>query len=636
MIVATAGHVDHGKTALVMALTGVDTDRLPEEKRRGMTIEPGFAHADLGGGAAMSFVDVPGHERFIRNMLAGVAAIDFALLVVAADDGPMPQTLEHLAVLDLLEVTHAAVAITKIDRVDAARVQAVRSAVAAHLAPTGLRNAPLFALSAWTGEGIDALREHLAQVQCTRPSRSTQGVFRLAVDRSFSRAGAGMVVTGAVLSGRSTVGQRLVVSPAGLPARVRAIQVRGQEVDGVGAGERCALNLAPAAGERLEAERGDWVVAPPAHAPTSRLDVRMRVLGTVPSALKPGASLQLHIGAASRPARVVPLAPRQLEPGSAGLAQLVLDAPVAALHGDRFILRDAAAHRIVGGGRVLDAFAAARHRSQPQRLADLHALQLPSTAQVLETLLAGHPEGIEWDVFARAMNLEGEEQERLRGAVPARDVAHPGGLRRVAPAHWAALESRVAQVLAHWHAQHPDSLGMTETQLVAALAPAADAVLRRAAIRSERAAHRIVRDGFVFRLPGHAARLSTEDAARLRSAIDVMRPYGLRPPPLGQLAPLLNLSLADASDFLERAAALGHLVRVAKNRFFLPATIDELVAIARATAAQAPDGRFEAASFRDRSGIGRNLSIQLLQFFDRCGITRFAGERRTMGGADTG
>jgi selenocysteine-specific elongation factor len=630
MIIATAGHVDHGKTSLVMALTGVNTDALPEEKRRGMTIEPGYAHSDLDTDVTVSFVDVPGHERFIRNMLSGVAAIDCALLVVAADDGPMPQTLEHLSVLDLLGITRAAVAITKIDRVDAARVEQLRSAVAAHLQVGSLRDAAIFAVSALTGEGINALRLHLSQLQRSLPPRASNGGFRLAVDRCFSRPGAGTIVTGAVLSGHVAAGDKLVISPAGHLARVRGVQVHGRDVDRAQAGERCALNLAGAGGERIEVERGDWIVAPSAHAPTTRLDASVRLLADLPSALKAGAALQFHIGAATCGVRVIPLASRQLEPGTTGPVQLKLAASVSALHGDRFVLRDAAAHRIVGAGRVLDPFAPARHRTRPERLADLHALSQPSKTRALESLLTAHAEGVEWTLFAQAMNLDSGEQAALRFQVPAHEVAHGGGVRLVAPAHWQALRDRVLQVLAEWHAQHPDSLGMTETALVLALAPMADGVLRRAAIRAERAADRIVRDGFVFRLADHTARLTSKDAARLQQVIAVMQPFGLRPPPLGELAPLLNMQLDEASEFLERAAALGHLVRVAKNRFFLPETINELVEIARRTAMDAPEGRFDAASFRDRSGIGRNLSIQLLHFFDRSGITRFAGERRSM------
>ncbi|HWP12699.1 MAG TPA: selenocysteine-specific translation elongation factor [Ramlibacter sp.] len=627
MIIATAGHVDHGKTSLVRALTGVDTDALPDEKRRGMTIEPGYAHAELDAGVTVSFVDVPGHERFIRNMLSGIAAIDAALLVVAADDGPMPQTLEHLAVLDLLGVSRAAVAITKVDRVDPARIEQVRSAIGL-LGGGSLRDAAVFEVSTLSGQGVEALRRHLADMQRGIPARTPDGAFRLAVDRRFSRPGAGTIVTGAVLSGRVAAGDKLLISPAGHPARVRAVQVHGLEVQHAHAGQRCALNLAAAGGEHLEVERGDWVLAPCAHAPTMRLDASLRLLADLPSPLKAGASLQLHIGAAACAARVIPLAQRQLEPGATGLVQLLLAAPVSALHADRFVLRDAAARRFVGGGAVLDPFAPARRRAWPERLADLQALAEPALPHVLERLLAAHGEGVEWYRFAQAMNLDDGQQAALRSQVPAHEAAHAGGLRLVAPAHWHALQARVKQVLADSHAQHPESLGMTEAALVAALAPAGDGVVRRAAIRAERAAGRIVRDGFVFRLPGHAARLSAEDAARLHQVINVMQPFGLRPPPLGELAPLLDMPLAQASAFLERAAALGHLVRVAKNRFFLPATIDELVAIARQTALDAPDGRFDAASFRDRSGIGRNLSIQLLEFFDRSGMTRLAADRR--------
>lgn len=629
MIVATAGHVDHGKTSLVLALTGTDPDTLPEEKRRGMTIEPGYAHADLAPDAPATFVDVPGHERFIRNMLAGVSAIDCALLVVAADDGPMPQTLEHLAVLNLLGISRGAVAITKTDRVDQARVEQVRSALVAQLAASAMPGAAMFAVSTVTGEGVDALRAHLAELARQLPARAPQGAFRLAVDRCFSRPGAGIVVTGAVLSGRVAAGDKVTISPAGHSARVRSMQVRGHDSASAQAGQRCALNLVALAGERLEVERGDWIVAPPAHAPSQRLDVTLRLLADN-GPLKGGAALQLHLGATSCPARVIPLALRQLEAGTTGTAQLLLDAPVNALHGDRFVLREPAAHRIVGGGHVLDPFAPARRRDRPERLAQLEALGRPSLPQVLEGLLAAQREGVEWTRFAQAMNLDAQQQAQLRAQVPAHEVAHAGGLRLVALSDWQALADRVGQLLGEWHARHPDSLGLTETALLAALGPGADFVVRRAAIRAELTAGRVVRDGFVLRLPQHRARLSAQDAARLQQVVSVMQPFGLRPPPLGELAPLLEMPLNEASAFLERAAALGHLVRVAKNRFFLPATIDQLVAIARRTALDAPDGKFDAASFRDRSGIGRNLTIQLLEFFDRSGVTRFIGGLRSV------
>jgi selenocysteine-specific elongation factor len=638
MIVATAGHVDHGKTRLVQTLTGTDTDRLADEKRRGMTIEAGFAHADLGQGEPIGFVDVPGHERFVRNMLAGVAAVDFALLVVAVDDGPMPQTLEHLAILDLLGIEHGACALTKIDRVAESRVREVAAAVTALLRVTSLHDAPLFPLSTLSGEGTAALRVYLAEVQRTMPPRAADGHFRLAVDRCFTRPGAGLVVTGAVLSGQARAGDELVASPRGITLRLRGIQSHGRDAAVARAGQRCALNLAGAGGERAEVERGDWIVARMVHAPTTRLDVQLRLLPVTPKPLSADAPLQLHLGAATRPVRATPLQSRRLGPGATGLVQLVLDTPVSALRGDRFILRDAAAQRIVGGGRVLDPFAPARGRARPERLADLEALTEDRASVALARLLRAHPEGVEWPRFAQAWNLDDAAGDALRGALPVHAVVHGAGLRLVESDHWQGLLARVDQVLGEWHAAHPDSLGLGEAAFLAACAgawggaPAARGytVLHQAALRQRIAAGAVVREGFVLRLVSHHAQLAAEDEAQLQHLIAALQPFGLRPPPLVELARLLGLDAASASAFLQRAALLGHLVQVAKNRFFLPVTIEALLRAAREVAATAPDGRFDAASFRDRSGIGRNLSIQLLEFFDHSGITRFAGERRSM------
>lgn len=631
MIVATAGHVDHGKTALVRALTGIDTDRLPEEQRRGMTIEAGYAHADLGQGEPVGFVDVPGHEHFIRNMLTGVSGVDFALLVVAGDDGPMPQTLEHLAVLDLLCIAHGACVLTKSDRVDAARLDEVAGAMRKLLDATCLQGAPLFPVSALTGAGLPAVRSCLAEAQAALPARPADGRFRLAVDRSFTRPGAGLVVTGTVLSGRARVGDEVVAAPSGSRLRVRAIQRHGADVTEARAGQRCALNLAAAGGDRAVIERGDWVVAGAAYAPTARLDVQLRVLSDVANGVPADALLQLHLGAATRQARVAPLQGRRLAAGSHELVQLVLDAPVSTLRGDRFILRNAAEHRIVGGGRVLDPFAPARGRARPQRLADLEALACDSAPAACARLLDAHPEGLEFLPFAQSWNLDDAAADALRHALRAQEVPHREGLRLVALRHWSDVHARIDAVLADWHAAHPDHLGLGESQLLAACAPGrGDTLVARAALRQRVEAGAVVRGGLLLRLASHQAELGPEDAARLVQLRTVLAPCGLRPPPLGDIAPLLDLELDAAAAFLQRAAQLGHVVQVAKNRFFLPETLQALVQVARETAASDPGGRFDAASFRNRSGVGRNLSIQLLEFFDRCRITRFAAGRRAI------
>lgn len=642
MIVAAAGHVDHGKSSLVFALTGMRTDRLPEEQRRGMTIEAGYAHADLGGGLIADFVDLPGHERYLRHLLAGIAAADLALLVVAADDGPMPQTFEHLQALQLLGVRRIVPVLTKVDRVDAARLREAREALLALLRVEEASDAPVFEISAPAGIGVEPLRQHLADVARALPARNTDAGFRFAIDRAFTSAGAGLVVTGTLLSGSVQPGDELRAAPGGSAVRVRGLQRHGRPVPRAANSERCAINLAPVAGEKLEVERGDWLVSAALPAPTRRMDVSWQSAAAttdeLPSVPPTGGGtrrhLHLHIGTAVRSARLIAL-------GDSRYAQLLLDHPVSAQRGDRFLLRDPAVQRLVGGGIVLDAQAPERGRAKPERLADLDALALDDPAQALARLLRSHAEGVEWPAFARNWNLPADARASLVAALDTVEVAHgSGALRLLDRAAWQALQDSICATVRRWHTDHPASRGLADAALHAALKSApgqngsrggeADAALRRAALRELQQRGALVRDGFVWRLPEHEAQLDEADATLLQRVREALEPCGLRPPPLSELLSLLDLPAADATAFLHRAAALGHLVQVAKNRFFLPETLVALADIARELAAASPDGRFEVIPFRDRSGIGRNLSIQVLEHFDRMRITRFALERRTM------
>jgi len=653
MIVATAGHVDHGKSTLIAALTGQRTDRLPEEQRRGMTIEAGYAHADLGNGAVIDFVDLPGHERYLHHLLAGVAAADVTLVVVAADDGLMPQTHEHLALLRALGRARIVPVLSKVDRVDAARVAEVAAAVTQALAGHGFDGVEPLEVCAPRGQGLEALRKCLQEMHLALPPRDESGGFRLAVDRLFVRSGAGLVATGTVLCGRAGVGDELRVLPSGAALRVRALQRHRQAVAHAGAGQRVALNVVPLAGEQPLLERGDWLVAPTLAWPTRRIDVCWASVKAPPppglvvglgfeAVPAPRAAVQLHLGNTVRPARIVPIG----EGAHGQHAQLLLDRPVSALHGDRFVLRDAAAQRLLGGGVVLDCAPPARGRARAQRLAELQALATDAPAQALGGLLACRREGLDGAAFALNWNLPPHTLDALAAQTGAVRIAHGGGTRLVGAAAWQALVDAVPHLLAQVHRDQPASRGLSDDALHRALrggwdhtgqsfppgraTPSLDAALRRAAIEHLRRHGVIERDGFAWRLPGHEARLSEPDAARLQRVIAVLAPHGLRPPPLGEIAASLELPLPEAAAFLQRAAALGHLVQIAKNRFFLPATLQALVEVARATAAASPDGRFEVIPFRDRSGIGRNLSIQVLEHFDRVHITRFANERRSM------
>jgi selenocysteine-specific elongation factor len=630
MIVATAGHVDHGKTTLVKALTGTDTDRLAEEKRRGMSIDLGFAYADFGSETPIGFVDVPGHERFLRNMLAGVAAVDFALLVVAADDGPMPQTREHVAILDLLGIEQGAVAITKIDRVSAERLAEVRVEVAALLAKSALQGAPVFPIATPSGEGLAVLRTHLMAADRAWTGRSTQGNFRLAVDRSFTIDGAGLVVTGAVFSGSVSLGDQLLISPQGTPVRVRSIHAQNQTALLARAGQRCALNLVGTGLKRHEVQRGDWIVSPMAHAPTARLDVRLSVLGSEPRALTHWTPVHLHIGATALSARVATLGDRSIGPGSTGLAQLVLDQPISAMRGDRFILRDQSGRSTIAGGFVVDPFGLARGRSKPARLAQLSAMELPSASDGLMALMAVTPEGVDLARFGQAWNFTTHELDSLQQSLAIQVIATASGRVAVATSQWALLRNAICAAVDAWHGEQADSLGPTDAELGTQLAARKTSAVFRAASKSLLTDGSLVRAGLSLRRPGHRARLDAEDGLLLERVSAILQTHGLRPPIVGELATMLDMDLPLLREFLLRVSALGHLVRIAKNRFFLPSTVVALSELAATLAAQSADGMFDAAQYRDQSGIGRNLTVQVLEFLDRIAVTKLIGDRRAM------
>ena len=440
MIVGTAGHIDHGKTALVKALTGIDADRHPEEKRRGITIDLGFAYAEKFG-----FIDVPGHERFVHTMLAGAGGIDAALLVVALGDGIMPQTREHVAILDLLGIDRGIVALTKADLAPV-RVAEVGAAVRALLAPTGLRDAVLIPVSALTGQGIDDLRDALPGLGPRR--RDLAGYPRLAVDRAFTRTGAGLVVTGTLVAGRIAVDDRLLLSPAGIALRVRGLHAQNQPAPVAEAGQRVALNIA---GPRLSKDavtRGDWVLHPALHAPTVRLDARVRLLADAPAALRPDAPVHLHLAAAQVMGRVAPLDRERIGLGAEALVRLTLERPIGALAGDRLVLREAGAARTIGGGVVIDPFPPARGRRTPGRMAVLQALERPDPVAALRALLALPPGWVERAGFMRAHNLPAAAQEAVLLAVPATGIADLA----MAPAALEVVRADVEQALAAHHA----------------------------------------------------------------------------------------------------------------------------------------------------------------------------------------
>jgi len=622
MIVGTAGHIDHGKTALVKALTGVDADRLAEEKARGITLDLGFAYADLGAGAVTGFVDVPGHEKLVRTMLAGAGGIDFALIVVAADDGVMPQTLEHIAILDLLGVSRGAVAMSKADLADAARRGDVAAQVRAALAGTALADAPVLPVSSLTGEGVDALRALLARAEADTGARDAAGPFRLAVDRSFTLAGAGAVVTGMVLSGRVAAGDAVVIGPLGLPARVRGIRAQDRKVEAGTAGQRCALNLAGEGVTKDAIERGDVILSPALHAPSDRIDALLRVL---PSEKKPVSTwfpARLHSHAVEVGARIVPLA-GDLAPGASGFVQIVLERPIAAAVGDRFVLRDTSASRSLGGGCFVDLRAPARRRGTPERLAWLEAARELRPAPALAALLALAP--VDLPAFLRDRALDAADGPRLCAAIGAETI----GTHALSAAMASSLREALLAALGAFHEDNPDLAGLGREKLRMSLQPRLPRDAFLAFLRGEAEARRIVLDGAFVRLPGHAVRMSAEDEAlwqRIRPQL--LGEARFRPPRVRDFAGEFGVDEREVRRVLRLTQRLGRTDRIALDHFFDREVVREMAAIVREVAAASDDGWFTAAAFRDRVHNGRKVAIEILDFFDGLGLTLRKGDLR--------
>jgi selenocysteine-specific elongation factor len=617
MIVATAGHVDHGKTALIEALTGTDTTHLPEERTRGMTIDLGFASLALPEGGFLGFVDVPGHERFVQNMLAGISGVDLALLVVAADDGIMPQTREHLEILDLLGVSEGVVALTKIDRVDSVRLALVTDSITRLLAPTHLKDAPVFPVSSPNKVGIAALRDYLFLRTSTANKHRHGAALRLPIDRKFVVEGVGLVVTGTVASGEVALGDRLSLMPQNKPVRVRGVQTHHSAVDSLGAGERCALNVVAADLDHSLLSRGSWIVAPEIAVTTRHLDARLTPAAE--GVIKDGTRIGFCHGAANTSGRLVLLS----VDANPLYVQIVLDKPVHALALDRFILRDADGRKTVAGGVVLDPFPQIRGRRRPERIAMLTALDQPDVRKVFASLLTVAPDGIELERFAQAWNISSDEAETLLES-----VGHARFEGRVYDANqWRQGRDALLAELTRFHAAHPDSFGPATAQLLRADLFTGGRTFRHAIFNSLIRDKELVRDGTQVRRPTHEIELSVPENVLWRKLSPLLGPER-QPMTVHDIAREQELDFRIVNTVLERASRAGYVVRINDRRYLHKAVIPELATEAEALAASSSDGLFDAATFRDQANLGRRVSIELLEYFDRIRFTQRVGDQR--------
>ncbi len=628
-VIGTAGHVDHGKSSLVRALTGMDPDRLREEKEREMTIDLGFAWLDLPGEERIGVIDVPGHKDFIKNMLAGVGGIDAALFVVAADEGVMPQTQEHLDILDLLQVKAGVIALTKIDLVsDPEWLELMEADLLEHLEGTALEHAPIIHVSARTGAGLDQLKAAIAASLRSVETRQDRGRARLPVDRIFTIAGFGAVVTGALMDGVLRVGDEIELQPAGLKGRIRGIQSHKDKLERAYPGHRVAINLTGIGVEQIR--RGDVVAAPGILRATTLLDASLRYLADAPIALKHGAAVDFFSGAVETPARLRLLDKEILKPGETAWVQLQLEAPVAVLKGDRYIIRLPSPSVTIGGGIIVDPHPGRRHRRmRPEVIERLKTLAYGTPAELLtQALQKGEPCTLDElrgrVAFAAETLTEALDEALAQGdilALPApAEGRPPANALLLSRAGWARLNEQSERLLNDYHRQYPLRQGMPREELKSRLKLAGRAfnlIIEQAG----RAGQLREVEGFLAR-PDHRVDFSAEQRARIAQVLAEFRRQPYTPPSIPDAEKQLDAELLNA------CFEQGLLLKVSEDVAFLPETYqamrEQVVAHLR------QHGSITVAQARDLFGASRRYALALMGYLDQQGVTRRMGDERVL------
>lgn len=628
MIVATAGHVDHGKTSLVKALTGVDTDKLEEEKRRGLTIDLGFAYRSVKEGVTLGFVDVPGHSRFINTMIAGVSGIDLGLLVVAADDGPMPQTLEHIELMRILGIVEFALVVTKVDRVDTDRVAEVVGALQA-LVPECKQAA--FCVSNVSGEGVRELQAWLDDRALGFGGRAPGGNFRMPVDRAFTLKGVGLVVTGTAIAGRVAPGDELEVLPQGGKVRVRSLRVQDGEASTGQTGDRCALNVV--GGSMVQ--RGSTLATPDSLSASSNVDARFSLLAAAPFPLKHLSHVKLYIGTrrlACRLFYIEPVDGGQLNPGGSTLVQLLLMQDIHCCAGDRFLIRDDSESITLGGGVVLDPLAPKTGKSREHRLAYLRAMELGSPSLTLEALLTANALPLNLSQLRKCWNMTVDELQQLLQRMTVQQFEVGAVSYAVSTANWRAAQKTLLSQLQNWHKENQQKKGISALKLQRLFvgAPKSDA----SAVMFKAVVNYLVREGKLG-LAGGLIR-STENRPILSKAQQgvweaarlVLVKQGIVIPTLLEVSTSTGLESAQLKDALLAAASIGLVHSVNENRYGLSESL-----LAHANIVRALDKSEEGItviSFKNRLGCGRKLAIDILEYFDAQRFTQRRGDRRVI------
>ncbi len=613
-VLGTAGHIDHGKSVLVHALTGIDPDRLREEKERGMTIDLGFAWLKLPSGREVGIVDVPGHERFVRNMLAGVGGIDLAMLIVAANEGIMPQTREHLAIIDLLEIQRGVVVITKKDLVDEELLSLVRMEVEELISTTALSGAPIVAVSALNGDGLPELIATIDDLLSTTEPRRDLGRPRLAIDRVFTMTGSGTVVTGTLIDGSLVVGQGVEIVPPALKTRLRGLQSHKTRLDTATPGSRVAANLVGVNTAQLQ--RGDVLTRPGWLVPTTMLTVKLKLLGYLHRPLKHGATVSFHTGAAEAMAKMRLLSEDELKPGQAAWAQVSLDRPAAVVNGDHFIIRSPM--ETLGGGRIIESHTRRLRRFRLDIIENLQAKETGTAEEMVLALLETKPP-LPASALVSELNLKSDEIKAAIDSLVAQgkaiDLGRGDSSLVVTAKKWDGVVQKTGAALQEYHQKFPTRPGMPKVELGSRLKLGANA----ATVFQKLVAQDIIADdGTVVRLPTHRVRLSQMQQAKVDAFLRALAENPYAPP--GDSIPepdLLNL-------LVEQRQA----IKVSSDVVFAASTYDEMVA--RVTSRIKAQGQITLAEVRDMFQTSRKYAQALLEHLDGEKITRRVGDARVL------
>lgn len=632
IIVGTAGHIDHGKTALVKALTGVETDRFPEEKQRGITIDIGFADLEIAD-ARIGFVDVPGHERFVKNMLAGASGIDAVALVVAADEGVMPQTREHFEICRLLETSAGIVVLTKKDLVDDELLEFVRLDVAELVAGSFLENAPVVAVSSRSGDGIDELKKELLKLASAIPERTNETVFRLPIDRAFTVKGFGAVVTGTLVAGKIVEGDEADLMPLGRKVRVRGIQSHGKSVGEAHAGRRTAVNLAGV--DHGEIERGMTLTEKNTLRPTHIFDAEIELLKSEKNALRSRRRVRVHIGTVEALARVHVIAESgEIAPGDRGFVQLRLETPIVCIPGERFIVRQYSPQTTIAGGRVIDNSPIKHRRRDAARmnriLSELVSADRPKTVRILLEKAAGH--GLN---FADLQARTGWTSEILRAAIAdctdRKSIIDAGGVF-IARTPFDELKSKTLAALSGFHGRDPLARGMMRETLREQVFSKLPAEVFRGVIAKLADDNAIVTEKDLVRDSGHNPELSAAEKVVLGNLSRNFKTAGLEVPKLAEAlseaARGSGIDVMKTRKLFQLLLNSGEITRVTDEFYFNSEALAAFVAKVKDFAASSSDRLIDVAQFKDVGGFSRKYAIPLLEYFDRERITRRAGDKR--------